>query len=78
MSENITIEVDGPDFEHAVIDIAEHRVVPGTVWWTGLVRCDECGHQHIAIAPMPEWALAPRSGECPSCHAMACLPEREP
>lgn len=57
-----------------VIDLDAHREVPGTVWWAGVVRCTSCDHVHVAVAPMPDWASCPHTGECPACHEMSCLP----
>jgi hypothetical protein len=56
-----------------VIVLDEHRKVPGVLWWTGKVRCTECGHEHIAVAPMPEWAAAPGSLRCAACGKASAL-----
>lgn len=56
-----------------VIDLEERRVVPGTLWWSGTARCIHCDHEHLAVAPMPAWALAPGNLECPACGSFGAL-----
>lgn len=57
-----------------VIDLAAHREVLGTLYWSGVFKCIYCGHEHVAVAPMPAWAAAPPSGECPKCRRFGALP----
>ena len=57
----------------SIIDLDMHREIPGVVWWTGVMKCIFCGHEHIGVSPMPTWALAPPSGECPKCHRCGAL-----
>jgi hypothetical protein len=60
-----------------VIVLAERREEPGTLWWSGVAKCIQCAHEHVAVAPIPAWAVAPGSLECPSCGRMAALPMAE-
>lgn len=60
-----------------VIHLDEHRATPGTLWWSGVARCTSCGHEHVAVAPFPAWALGPGTMECPGCHQVAALAVHE-
>ncbi len=58
-----------------VVDLADFREVPGSVWVNYKARCTSCGHEHIATQEMPEWAKAPTSAQCPACSLRhSCLP----
>lgn len=57
-----------------VIELDQHRVDPETMWFVGVVKCVYCGHEHIAVAPMPSWAATPMTGECPKCERMGVIP----
>lgn len=55
-----------------IIDLDSHRERPGVVWSTATVRCVDCGHIHVAVQEMPEWAAAPMSCDCPKCLGAKC------
>jgi len=44
--------------------------------WDGVVRCAECGHEHVARIPIPQGQSVPCVHlECTRCHKMACSPK---
>lgn len=54
--------------------IKELKNAPRDVWhMAGVCRCTVCGEEQFALQQVPIWAVAPGSGECPSCGKMACL-----
>lgn len=57
-----------------VVDLAEHREEPGTMWFAGILKCVFCAVEHVAVVPMPSWAQCPLASECTGCHKFGAIP----
>ena len=57
-----------------VVDLAEHRENPGTVWFSGILKCVYCAREHVGVMAMPSWALAPMTSECTGCGKIGAIP----
>lgn len=57
-----------------LVDLAAHREVPGTMWFAGILKCIYCAAEHVTVMPMPSWAQAPVTAECPGCHQRGAIP----
>jgi hypothetical protein len=64
--------------DNDVINLSEHRPIPGTAWLSYCGQCIACGYQAMHVAPIPDWAEAAATPDCHKCGAVrAVLPRRE-
>jgi hypothetical protein len=60
-----------------VINLAEHRSIPGTEWVSYCGQCIACGYQAMHVAAFPDWAETAPTPDCHKCGAVrAVLPRR--
>lgn len=56
-----------------IINLDEHREKPGTLWWSGILKCVFCCHEQVAVCPVPDWAVSPMTSECGQCGRVGAI-----